>query len=657
MDDARIWTKLLHMRHICAGLLVLLALTVGTVGSAAARPTARSWTRGPDLPQSWSEGFGAIQATEAVTIGGRVYLGGHDPFGRVFSFDPSGDGTWTLQSGTESYVDIDSGAAAYQGKLWLVGQAHQPYWDGGQPLGFDATQIYDPASDTWTLGPEIPGPARYQPQLAVSGGSLYAFGGRDGAPGNSDVYAGGYRLDGSSWTEVAPVPTPVADPAVATGPDGRIYLFGGVAGCPPLAEPRAWSCPDGAATSLVQVYDPRTNAWSTAAPMPTARYSGAAVRAGAGIYVMGGRVGLTPPVFPPQYPPSLATVELYDPVHDRWLAAPQLEIGRAQEAAARVDGEVWVFGGSPLGDASWTSERLTPVVPVSVAVVPAAPDGTDGWYRHAPALTVDSTPALLAPAQLAYGFDGASATHPYDGTPQQVQAPEGVHTLTVSATDGAGIASDPATVTLRVDTVAPSLSLAKPVRGTVTATAADATSGVARVEFGVVVAGGATVTLPADASAPYTAKLPANALTVTATAWDAAGNSTAASEDAWDPASAQFVIWASPKQPVTLGKRYVFWGHSWAKQVTSGDWHANDSFKGYAGTVGQASWSVKPGESFPPAGMGDYVLVIVSTSIAKKGSVVTGNIAAHALLRVDDPASYRPDPGHQTTGVVVAILP
>ena len=117
----------------------------------------------------------------------------------------------------------------------------------------------------------------------------------------------------------------------------------------------------------------------------------------------------------------------------------------------------------------------------------------------------------------------------------------------------------------------------------------------------------------------------------------------------YQPAS--FVIWGGNTPGLALGQYVNFWGSQWASQVTGGDYQANPSFKGYAipaatpvgiceptaHTSGSplldaSCWTSKPGNSKPPATLPAYVGVIVSTSIAKQGSTIYGNIAALVVV-------------------------
>ncbi len=128
----------------------------------------------------------------------------------------------------------------------------------------------------------------------------------------------------------------------------------------------------------------------------------------------------------------------------------------------------------------------------------------------------------------------------------------------------------------------------------------------------------------------------------------------------------QFVIWGgNPTIPagqpanVTVGLDYYFWGAQWSKQVLGGDWTSNASFKGYANQVDlvSQSWTTRPGNSSgPPDSVGSYISVIVATQTTKQGSDISGNIAETAILKVDDPSAYGPNPGHSGSGILVAII-
>lgn len=137
--------------------------------------------------------------------------------------------------------------------------------------------------------------------------------------------------------------------------------------------------------------------------------------------------------------------------------------------------------------------------------------------------------------------------------------------------------------------------------------------------------------------------------------------------------STSFVVWGGNAGGLHLGQDVNFWGHSWADQVTSGNFTANPSFKGFADPVNQVHvceanagtggplddqcWHSKPGNSFPPPlTLPAFIEVIISTAITKHGSEIFGNIAAAAVCQVDPVPAYAPDPGHPGFCKLVAVV-
>ena len=154
----------------------------------------------------------------------------------------------------------------------------------------------------------------------------------------------------NAWTTVAPMPTARYVLAAATGPDGRIYAIGG------------YNSPTGQ-LNTVEAYTPATNSWATMAPMPTARFGLAAATGPDGrIYAIGGDNGST-----------LNTVEAYTPGTNSWATVAPMPTARAYLAAATgPDGRVYAIGGynDANGNILNTVEAYTP--------------GTNSWATVAP---------------------------------------------------------------------------------------------------------------------------------------------------------------------------------------------------------------------------------------------------------------------------------
>jgi hypothetical protein len=110
-----------------------------------------------------------------------------------------------------------------------------------------------------------------------------------------------------------------------------------------------------------------------------------------------------------------------------------------------------------------------------------------------------------------------------------------------------------------------------------------------------------------------------------------------------------------------LGTDVTFWGAQWAKLNMLSGGAAPSAFKGFEDTPSTApacgtNWSTDPGNSAPPpAGpLPEFMAVIVSSSITKAGSTISGNTPHVVVVHVAP--GYAPNPGHPGMGTVVAII-
>jgi hypothetical protein len=135
-------------------------------------------------------------------------------------------------------------------------------------------------------------------------------------------------------------------------------------------------------------------------------------------------------------------------------------------------------------------------------------------------------------------------------------------------------------------------------------------------------------------------------------------------------ASANTVIFAFlPRGAFVLGDKTAvvgpntveFWGADWSlRNVLSGG-GAPDSFKGFASTISTNppacgdTWTSRPGNSSgPPDTLPAFMGVVVSSTIRKAGSTLSGSVAEIVVVRTN--SGYAPNPGHPGTGTVVAVF-
>ena len=173
--------------------------------------------------------------------------------------------------------------------------------------------------------------------------------------------------------------------------DGRVLVTGGNNGGP---------------LASAQLYDPKVNGWSSAAPMNFARHGHGAVLLHSGkVLVAGGYAPGADPASPSGY---TRTAELYDPQTNTWSRAGNMGTGRFQPTMTELpDGRVLVAGGT--GDIE-SGEGVVEAVALDSAEVydPATNNFTD-----VPSMSVArsmATATLLPSGKVlvAGGYDNAT---------------------------------------------------------------------------------------------------------------------------------------------------------------------------------------------------------------------------------------------------------
>ncbi len=123
------------------------------------------------------------------------------------------------------------------------------------------------------------------------------------------------------------------------------------------------------------------------------------------------------------------------------------------------------------------------------------------------------------------------------------------------------------------------------------------------------------------------------------------------------PEGGQFVIGNLVTQ--SGGATVNFWDSQWLRNNPMSGGPGPNAFKGFENGLALpacgSTWTSQPGNSSnPPPTIPQNMAVIVSSSVSKSGSVVTGNVSRILVVRTN--SGYGPSPGHQGTGQVIAIL-
>jgi N-acetylneuraminic acid mutarotase len=213
----------------------------------------------------------------------------------------------------------ETSTAVLDGRIYVMGG-----YPGGR-ITSDAVQVYDSRTDSWSLGPPLPRPLHHT-MTAVVDGRLYLFGGEAGNPtGSESVFQSAtFMLDETAGTWVERTAMPTARSGGGTGViDGKVYVAGGR---PPLG-------------SDLAVYDPAADQWTVLPAIPTQRNHLGVGAIDGRLYVAGGRFGggvgseMTD------------ILEIYDPRTNAWTSGAPLLAPRAGVAAAVLNGCLFLLGG------------------------------------------------------------------------------------------------------------------------------------------------------------------------------------------------------------------------------------------------------------------------------------------------------------------------
>ncbi len=182
------------------------------------------------------------------------------------------------------------------------------------------------------FSPPAPLPARAEAAYGETthGGFLYVIGGGNSGVALSDLQR--YDPVLNAWTTLAPMPTARAGAAAAVIDDG-IFVIGG-------RQSTSGPCSGGPYLQTVEKYDIDTDTWSAVAPLLTPRSDLAAVAHGGKIFVFGGCTGTA------SAPSVTGEVDMYDPQTNTWTTLPSMTTARASLVAGHSGDKVCAIGGT-----------------------------------------------------------------------------------------------------------------------------------------------------------------------------------------------------------------------------------------------------------------------------------------------------------------------
>lgn len=348
------------------------------------------WTQTGSIP------MGRSYDTATLLPDGKVLLvGGSDKDGSTYLYNPI-TGTWSSAGNLNRARLYHKAALLSDGRVLIVGGYQQSYFDRNHY--FSSSEIFDPATKQWIVGPYLSTPRYRHDITALADGRVLLAGGSQGngayknvavfdlarkaASGLWGLYSnssdnstnrqwhtatllpdGGVLIAGGGFSSSLSTATvifygsgspifygsgsPAGQLAIARRYhtataliDGRVLVVGG-------------EQLDGTALPSAEIFNPQSNAWRTTRSMaqPRRRHT-ATLLADGRVLVAGGANSQG----------EATDAEIYDPLTEQWSTTRKLNVARSVHiAAALPDGRVLVAGGDNNGIQLNSAEIFDPV--------------------------------------------------------------------------------------------------------------------------------------------------------------------------------------------------------------------------------------------------------------------------------------------------------
>jgi N-acetylneuraminic acid mutarotase len=295
-----------------------------------------SWATLTPMPTARSMLGVAVVDGKIYAIGG--ISGTQNILGTNEVYDPKTN-TWSSKTPMPTHRH-SFGISVFQNKIYCIGGATTIKSDG---YVTNVNEVYDPTTDTWENKTSMPNPRSHLEATNV-GNKIYLIGGQGRGDPRMFIVKNYTSLNEvydpatDAWTTKTPIPNATAYYASALV-DDKIYVMGG--------EGRSVS----GLIYLNQVYDVKTDVWSLAAAVPGTILNGAVAGATTGenapklIYVIGGYYGITDPNKPYNY-----TNQVYNPKNNSWSFAAYMPIENYHYSVVVFDDMLYVIGGSSLNN-------------------------------------------------------------------------------------------------------------------------------------------------------------------------------------------------------------------------------------------------------------------------------------------------------------------
>jgi N-acetylneuraminic acid mutarotase len=237
-------------------------------------PLTSQWTSKMAMPTARSGFAIAVYDNKIYVIGGSV---GNGFVGNNEVYDPAAN-TWTTKASMQT-PRADLTASIVNGQIYLIGGK---MYSNQAPFYTETAlnEVYDPIKDQWSTKSPIPSPVEGYASAVLSN-RIYVIGGSKVQASTGSAFTNSnqvYNPATDQWSLAASLPV-ASSYATAVATQGNmakeaIYYIGGYTG--------------NQYSNHVRIYTPDNNSWSTAEDMPTARAYLSAAVVNDLIYAIGG---------------------------------------------------------------------------------------------------------------------------------------------------------------------------------------------------------------------------------------------------------------------------------------------------------------------------------------------------------------------------------
>ncbi len=317
------------MKTWCYPVFVLFVL-LGCKDGKEAKATTAIVKTSPAWEQVMAKGQSQpIARHEAafVRVQDTFYLLGGRGIRPVSKYDTT---TQSWSTGTEPPLELHHfQPVVYNNNIYIIGAM-----TGGWPNETPTTHvyIYDPSSNSWSKGDEIPEARRRGAAgVVLYEGKFYVICGiKNGHIGDHKNWLDRYDPVTGEWETLTDAPR-TRDHFQAIAIDGKIYAAAG-------RNTGSTDDPFGGTVSEVDVYDIQTNQWNTLPnPLPTERAGNMAILFNGELWITGGESSTQEKAH--------ADVEVLDLKTNKWREAPAMLEGRHGTGLLEFGGALYVASG------------------------------------------------------------------------------------------------------------------------------------------------------------------------------------------------------------------------------------------------------------------------------------------------------------------------